>query len=145
MNAIPLRAPSGLIYAYACGHCHHVPAFGAMLCMPDKPGPIEQLVESSRRSATACCTCHSCDAFNPRGNGLYCKVCDWWLDWRNAWLHIGQGTLNQPCPICHAGITTKYCRDTPACVDCGEDHGGIDGRCRECNLEHCWQEARSDG
>jgi hypothetical protein len=43
---------------------------------------------------------------------------------------------DKKCAIC-GGAENDYCRKTPKCIDCDEDHGGnVDGRCRDCNLTY---------
>ena len=54
MNSIPLTAPDGTVYAYACGECKRVyVGYGAVLT---------DRVADSRVLATKCCLCLDCKA-----------------------------------------------------------------------------------
>lgn len=55
---IPLADPQGRVWAYLCGHCHHLGAQPELLVGQDEP--TEDLVESSRGDAERCCTCCRC-------------------------------------------------------------------------------------
>lgn len=57
---IPLSAPDGQVYAYACCRCHHVGGGMSIWGHPVTSGPVATLVESSLRDATRCCTCLGC-------------------------------------------------------------------------------------
>lgn len=50
-DPIPLAAPDGTVYAYACGTCHSVHVTYARFAT------IDQRVASSRRRAARCCVC----------------------------------------------------------------------------------------
>lgn len=133
---IPLTSPSGDVYAYACSSCHHVAGGASMMFMPEAPGPWPNLVEMSLERATECCTCRGCGASKPRDFGSGCVPCDWWREFGRVWWYIGNGYADEKCAIC-GGMLNDYCRKTPACVDCGDGHGGSPGgRCRDCDLEH---------
>jgi len=135
MNPIPLTSPSGLVYAYACGLCHHVGGGSELLFTPDEPGPIATLVESSLWRATGCCSCRTCGAVKPREWNSKCAPCDWWRDMGSVFMRIGMGYTDKPCGIC-GSLESDYCRKTPKCINCGDGHGSNDdGRCRDCNLE----------
>jgi hypothetical protein len=55
MNPLPLSAPDGRIYAYACGVCHQVQASSCRLCRLEGPDAI--LVATSLEHAEGCCRC----------------------------------------------------------------------------------------
>jgi len=133
MNPIPLSSPDGKVYAYACGHCHHVAAGAAMLVAPDEPGPIPHLVVRSLEAAKACCTCHSCGAFVGRKFSIECKVCSWWHAFGRVWLLIGQGYNGERCKVC-GSMYSDWCK-RPTCIDCKADHASVGDRCRDCDLE----------
>lgn len=137
MNPIPLSAPDGRVYAYACGVCHHVAGGASLLVCWDEPGPIPVLVEGSLSKATSCCTCHTCGTPNPRGTDslLWCATCRWWQRFYEVWRNIGLGYTDTPCKVCGARWTSADCRARPACSACGEDHAGANGKCRDCNLD----------
>lgn len=60
MNPIPLSAPDGRVYAYACGVCHNVQAGAYAMAPWPASDPHENLTEDSKRDATRCCTCSTC-------------------------------------------------------------------------------------
>lgn len=60
MNAIPLKAPDGTIYTWACGICHHVRA-GVDRMLRNKPKDVRELAESHRAMAEDCCQCRRCN------------------------------------------------------------------------------------
>lgn len=64
-DPIPLAAPDGTVYAWACAVCHHVSAGSAMLA-PHGPEDIARLAESFRGNAAACCRCRKCGGVAPR-------------------------------------------------------------------------------
>lgn len=131
MNPIPLSAPDGRIYAYACGTCHHVRSSSTPMWIDDPPGP--QCVEHRRKEAEACCTCHSCHAPMSRINGPTCAACRWWFGFGQVWYRIGNGETPERCKVC--GMAAVYCRDRKPCIDCSEEHASYpDGRCRDCWL-----------
>lgn len=71
---IPLTAPDGRVYGYACGVCHEIG--GGASRGTRKKGPDKFLVENSCERATSCCTCERCGVeWNHSGYGLYCKKC----------------------------------------------------------------------
>ncbi len=77
MNPIPLSAPSGDVYVYACGRCHHAFASGSRLIV--LTGPDDDLREYSRLDAERCCLCTRCgsplDDDRRIGN---CTTCERW-------------------------------------------------------------------
>lgn len=86
MNPIPLAAPDGQVYAYACSHCRHVGGGSSLLCPPPSDGPHEILVESSLSDATRCCICPTCSAVMPLNYwGWECAACKQWHDFCFLW------------------------------------------------------------
>lgn len=141
---IPLAAPDGRIYAYACGTCHVVAGGSTPMWIEDPPGPHRGIAEWSRTNAERCCTCWTCHTPLPRGGLLRitCATCLWWDGFRSVWRRIGAGETGTPCKVC--GSDEAYCRDRKLCTDCGEEHASnADGRCRDCNLEAIMR--RTDG
>ena len=136
MNPIPLSAPNGDVYAYACGRCHQVPSNGRAMWMPETPGPISQMTLSSLERAKTCCTCRTCGCELPALDGIECQACRWWWDFCLVWWRLfGNGETDKACSIC-GSRETNYCRETPKCVDCDDGHGSnSDGRCRDCHLD----------
>ena len=116
MNPIPLTAPDGRVYAYACGVCHQVP-LGSELFIPDRPsrGPNADCVLSSENSAEYCCTCDACLDPLEAGDFCVCGRCYWSWQMRQLWSSIatcaqhGFVTLEQY----HAWLD----RDDPACTN----------------------------
>lgn len=82
MTPIPLTAPDGTVYSYACGSCHHIGGSGVMLVAHDAEA-IARCAESSRLDAERCCRCTLCGIPNDRGRHLlslsfwprYCTAC----------------------------------------------------------------------
>ena len=77
MNAIPLSAPNGYVYAYACGRCHNVKASAEILGLRDAPEP--DMAERSQHDADACCACTRCGRpWPPDGDDRvdFRSVCD---------------------------------------------------------------------
>ena len=70
IRPIPLAAPDGTVYAYACGRCHRV-AGGTHV--PGPVSPVARLAGYSLERATRCCVC-PCGA--PSGDGLWRKCAD---------------------------------------------------------------------
>src|SRR5690349_9524264 len=70
MTPIPLTAPNGTLYGYACGVCHHMRAGAETLGYPD--GPVPSIVAASLREATECCTCYCGGALTLEGE---CERC----------------------------------------------------------------------
>lgn len=97
MRPIPLAAPDGQIYAYACSHCRHVAGGSSSLMFPPKiDGPHRELVESSHRGATNCCICHSCGMLVELETwGIRCADCqradEWMRMWGNLAIAISEG------------------------------------------------------
>lgn len=142
MNPIPLAAPNGIIYAYACGHCHHVSAGASKIVMPETPGPFPELVEYSLLSAEQCCTCRSCGCIVDRGLfSLECEKCERWTTFVRSWSFLSLGYVPNGaggpkiCAICRS-VETQWCRENPRCTDCADDHASnASGRCRDCDLD----------
>lgn len=132
MNPIPLSAPDGRVYAYACGTCHLVA--GGSTPMWREDGPPARIVDGSKLQAESCCRCLQCKRPMSRLDGIECADCRWLNDMGRVWRMIGEGYTDKPCPICGAQWTGADCRSRPACSACGEDHAGVGGKCRDCNL-----------
>ena len=76
MKPIPLTDPEGLIYAYACGACHHVPTIPEAMNAFTSPEEVVFTAETYRESAEACCTCRHCKEPLYIGLGLLeCEPC----------------------------------------------------------------------
>ena len=73
MNPLPLTAPDGRVYAYACGVCHQVSGGVSKLVRLD--GPDESLVEGSCVGATSCCACLRCGALLSEERYGTCLAC----------------------------------------------------------------------
>jgi hypothetical protein len=58
-NPIPLADPQGVIYAYACGVCHHVRA-NSHFIGPHDPERVDRMAKSYEDDAARCCTCQRC-------------------------------------------------------------------------------------
>lgn len=96
MNPIPLTAPNGRIYAYACGRCHHIPGHGERLVVV--PGfPDFNEVNRRYQAARLCCTCRACGAAlgsepddphpDRRGRGA-CSTCERWYGLCDGWRRV---------------------------------------------------------
>ena len=101
MNPIPLAAPDGQIYAYACSFCRHVGGGSSLMCPPELAGPHPVLVESSLRDATTCCLCPMCGAVKPLEHwGWNCADCAEWVSFGQLWYILASwigavGTLEE--------------------------------------------------
>lgn len=73
MNPIPLSAPDGRLYTYACGVCHNVAGGSHAMGPWPADGPHENLIEWFQRDAARCCTCMDCGA-GPVSSG--CDDCN---------------------------------------------------------------------
>jgi hypothetical protein len=62
--SIPLRSPDGIVYAWACGACHHVQHPGEMMG-PLGPEDVARTAEHALVYADRCCTCASCGGRKP--------------------------------------------------------------------------------
>lgn len=105
MTPIPLAAPDGTVYAYACGVCHHVPAAGELLGRGE-PG---WQAEASLSRAERCCTCQTCGEPTTAGESRFkCRACEtkFWAslpppdpdDCQGIECRIGRGR----CSVCGA-------------------------------------------
>jgi hypothetical protein len=74
MKPIPLSAPDGTVYAYACGVCRHVRTLGEMLVRKTKRDVVK-MANESKRSAEACCRCFDCDKPLKTTERLLCAAC----------------------------------------------------------------------
>lgn len=79
MDAFPLTAPNGTVYAWACGRCRHTgsqPSKFVNLTDED----VARFAENSRENAARCCSCKGCgayvslrDSWSERGD--FCEAC----------------------------------------------------------------------
>lgn len=71
MNSIPLSAPDGTVYAYACGECQLVP-WGSY----DRTGAttVTARAATSKLTADKCCLCSDCKVVKIKGFGP-CPAC----------------------------------------------------------------------
>lgn len=71
MNSIPLTAPDGTVYAYACGECKRVP-WGSY----DRTGKATAAEDAARSKLVAdkCCLCSDCKVVQIKGHGP-CPAC----------------------------------------------------------------------
>ncbi len=77
MNPIPLKTPAGIVAAWMCGKCFHVPSVGARLGRYKAPGG--EYAVSFQQEAERCCRCRRCDGYasrDTRGFSLVCKRCE---------------------------------------------------------------------
>lgn len=121
MNPIPLSAPDGRIYAYACGRCHHVGGGSSLIGTHDADGPHKRLTASSLRDAEGCCLC-DCGAMIESGRwGGQCVRCDWIRRFAYTWVDIGSAaTLGLP-------TLEAYDEHVSRLRDCEEDDDYYDG------------------
>jgi len=68
-SPIPLAAPDGTVYAYACGTCHRVHVTYA------RSATIDQRVASARRQAARCCVCDCGEPADPTAFSRQCRAC----------------------------------------------------------------------
>lgn len=76
VGPVPLAAPDGTVYAYACGRCHRV---GMADLVSLKAADVRAMAEASRGRAKGCCVCSRCGTagdYWPR----ICPVCDSCID-----------------------------------------------------------------
>jgi hypothetical protein len=78
-DAVALTSPTGIVYAYACGACHHIGGHGEMLIDHDAEA-VARIAETSRVWAERCCKCDGCGLPSRRGAFLtvwsgYCDAC----------------------------------------------------------------------
>jgi len=67
MNSIPLSAPDGTVYAYACGECQLVsPGYGSSLAIR---------VAASKAAAESCCVCAVCKGAKLTDYFALCQAC----------------------------------------------------------------------
>ena len=64
MDAIPLSAPDGTIYSYACGKCHRVRARSDMSTRSFSQ--VDLSASASKTMAEECCACRKCGKFTGR-------------------------------------------------------------------------------
>lgn len=67
MNSIPLSAPDGTVYAYACGECQ--------LVQLGFRSTIKARAEASKETADACCLCRDCKVVKVNTYGSLCADC----------------------------------------------------------------------
>jgi hypothetical protein len=137
MNPIPLSAPDGRIYSYACSECHRVPAHGHI--GGDHDGPSAQIIQSVCARAARCCTCRTCEAPRPRGIagfGWQCAPCTWRSDWIAFWRDLAR-EITGPSPDDHPSSLCKC-----ACGEHGDKHDDgckwAEAMCKTCKGNgHC--------
>lgn len=79
MDAFPLTAPNGTIYAWACGRCRHTGSQPSKFVdLTDED--VARFAEDSRENAARCCSCRSCGTYislsqrwSERGD--FCEAC----------------------------------------------------------------------
>lgn len=69
---IPLAAPDGAVYAYACGRCHRV---AGGVHVPGPVSPVARLAELSLHRATRCCVCQCGAPMSPASRWRECDAC----------------------------------------------------------------------
>jgi len=75
-SSIPLRSPDGIVYAWACGACHHVQHPGDMLG-PLGPEDVAWTAKNALSYADRCCTCPTCHARLLDSSGVTeCATCE---------------------------------------------------------------------
>ena len=67
MNSIPLSAPNGTVYAYACGECQQVHI--------GYRSAVKARSEASKETADACCLCCDCKVVKVNTYGSLCADC----------------------------------------------------------------------
>lgn len=70
-HPIPLSAPDGALYAFACGACHRVHA----PTRQDKAAPAVEHLAHPQAMAETCCTCRRCGAQTPSPLDWVCEAC----------------------------------------------------------------------
>jgi len=76
MKAIPLAAPDGTVFAYACGVCNRVRA-GSHKMVRHTRADVRSFADSYREEADDCCKCRRCGKqINTRGISFVCKKCE---------------------------------------------------------------------
>ncbi len=81
---IPLAAPDGTVYAYACGRCHRV---AGGVHVPGPVSPVARLAELSLHRATRCCVCQCGAPMSPASRWRACDACSAEHDARLAAQH----------------------------------------------------------
>lgn len=71
-DPIPLSAPGGTVYAYACGRCHRV---AGGVHVPGPVSPVDRLAGLSMQRATRCCVCQCGAAMSPTSRWRACDAC----------------------------------------------------------------------
>lgn len=62
MEAFPLRAPDGTVFAYACGRCRQMHHYGAQMRVNDDED-LKRAADYSAERAAECCRCKTCKRF----------------------------------------------------------------------------------
>ena len=70
-SPIPLAAPDGTVYAYACGTCHNVHA----TTMQRPRAEVARLASESQRNAKRCCVCDCGAPEDPTTWMRKCRAC----------------------------------------------------------------------
>lgn len=75
---IPLSSNDGIVYAYACSRCHHVPSGTEAMCTLDpNSDEFREMVEFRKSDADSCCRCRRCKApFVKRLFKSFCETCE---------------------------------------------------------------------
>jgi hypothetical protein len=63
VTPIPLTAPDGTVYAYACGECRSVSAGSSYMSDRYTDEQVRELAKSSLYMAARCCACRKCGAY----------------------------------------------------------------------------------
>ncbi|MFI5296524.1 MAG: hypothetical protein ACHREM_00380 [Polyangiales bacterium] len=75
MNPIPLSAPDGTVFTYACGVCRRIQSTGHML-VRHTDECVASIADGAKRGAEACCVCRACKAPLAEDDGFFtCKSC----------------------------------------------------------------------
>lgn len=77
-DPMPLTAPDGTVYAYACGRCRRVKGGSEYASRVYSDDEVAQMANHSRNDAERCCTCRGCGASidEPYGMCAPCKAAD---------------------------------------------------------------------
>ena len=106
MNSIPLAAPDGTVYAYACGECH--------LVQLGYRSEVKARAEASKETADACCLCVHCKVVRVNNYGSLCADCH--QKWRDAkaaaQLKRVEKALNPEAALDLLEEMKSYCRDS---------------------------------
>ena len=118
---IPLAAPDGRVFAYACAHCLEVGSIPGIHC-DDPDDAREARAKASLRDAACCGECPDCHAFRPdhvSGEGhVTCAACLAALKARQP-----KGS-NAPCKACESnGTVSAFIEGVKVRVQCPDCDG----------------------